>query len=93
MATSMYPPLLFRKDYTPTQLADRKHKMLGIYNKELKELAELCKITKNVSSYVARHSFANGLEQKGVATDVISESLFAYQLVYDLSFIKSQFYI
>ena len=68
-------PLLFREDYTPTQLADRKHKMLGIYNKELKELAKLCGITKNVSSYVARHSFANCLKQKGVATDVISESL------------------
>tara|TARA_R100001369_G_scaffold66862_1_gene94370 strand:+ start:4648 stop:5856 length:1209 start_codon:yes stop_codon:yes gene_type:complete len=68
-------PLLFREDYTPTQLADRKHKMLGIYNKELKEIAKLCNITKNVSSYVARHSFANCLKQKGVATDVISESL------------------
>ena len=68
-------PLLFREDYTPTQLADRKHKMLGIYNKDLKELATLCGITKNVSSYVARHSFANCLKQKGVATDVISESL------------------
>ncbi|MCM4150002.1 site-specific integrase [Arenibacter sp. N53] len=68
-------PLLFREDYTPTQLADRKHKMLGIYNIELKEVAKLCNITKNVSSYVARHSFANCLKQKGVATDVISESL------------------
>ncbi|MEY8022123.1 phage integrase SAM-like domain-containing protein [Muriicola sp. SD30] len=68
-------PLLFREDYTPTQLADRKHKMLGIYNKELKEVAKLCRITKNISSYVARHSFANCLKQKGVATDVISESL------------------
>jgi len=38
-------------------------------------LAHLCEITKNVSSYVARHSFANCLKQKGVATDVISESL------------------
>jgi len=68
-------PLLFREDYTPTQLADRKHKMLGIYNIELKDVAKLCNITKNVSSYVARHSFANCLKQKGVATDVISESL------------------
>ncbi|WP_037318648.1 site-specific integrase [Salegentibacter sp. Hel_I_6] len=68
-------PLLYRENYTPTQLADRKHKMLGIYNKNLKELATICEITKNVSSYVARHSFANCLKQKGVATDVISESL------------------
>lgn len=29
-------PLLFRENYTPTQLADRKHKMLGIYTESLK---------------------------------------------------------
>src|SRR5690606_30540535 len=28
-------PILFREDYTPTQLADRKHKMLSSYNNEL----------------------------------------------------------
>lgn len=81
-------PLLFREDYTPTQLADRKHKMLGIYNRELKELAKLCEITKNVSSYVARHSFANCLKQKGVATDVISESLGHQNLTVTQAYLK-----
>ncbi|MBD3660803.1 MAG: integrase catalytic domain-containing protein, partial [Arenibacter algicola] len=81
-------PLLFREDYTPTQLADRKHKMLGIYNKELKEMAKLCNITKNVSSYVARHSFANCLKQKGVATDVISESLGHQNLAVTQAYLK-----
>lgn len=81
-------PLLFREDYTPTQLADRKHKMLGIYNKELKEIAKLCNITKNVSSYVARHSFANCLKQKGVATDVISESLGHQNLAVTQAYLK-----
>ncbi len=81
-------PLLYREDYTPTQLADRKHKMLGIYNKELKELAKLCEITKNVSSYVARHSFANCLKQKGVATDVISESLGHQNLTVTQAYLK-----
>ncbi len=32
-------------------------------------------INKPLSSYVARHSFANCLKQKGVATDIISESM------------------
>jgi len=68
-------PLLYREDYSPVQIANRKHKMLGLYNKQLKELAQLCNIKKNVSSYVARHSFANCLKQKGVATDIISESM------------------
>ncbi|NAY91380.1 tyrosine-type recombinase/integrase [Muricauda sp. JGD-17] len=81
-------PLLFREEYTPTQLADRKHKMLGIYNKELKEVAKLCDITKNVSSYVARHSFANCLKQKGVATDVISESLGHQNLTVTQAYLK-----
>lgn len=81
-------PLLFRENYTPTQLADRKHKMLGIYNTKLKELANICEITKNVSSYVARHSFANCLKQKGVATDVISESLGHQNLTVTQSYLK-----
>ena len=81
-------PLLYRENYTPTQLADRKHKMLGIYNKNLKELATICEITKNVSSYVARHSFANCLKQKGVATDVISESLGHQNLTVTQEYLK-----
>ena len=81
-------PLLFRENYTPTQLADRKHKMLGIYNKNLKELATIYEITKNVSSYVARHSFANCLKQKGVATDVISESLGHQNLTVTQAYLK-----
>lgn len=68
-------PLLYREDYSPVQIANRKHKMLGLYNKQLKELARLCNIKKNISSYVARHSFANCLKQKEVATDTISESM------------------
>jgi site-specific recombinase XerD len=81
-------PLLYRENYTPTQLADRKHKMLGIYNKNLKELATICEITKNVSSYVARHSFANCLKQKGIATDVISESLGHQNLTVTQAYLK-----
>ncbi len=30
---------------------------------------------KQLSSYIARHSYANCLKQKGVATDMISESM------------------
>jgi integrase/recombinase XerD len=62
--------------------------MLGIYNRELKELANLCNIKKNVSSYLARHSFANCLKQKGVATDVISESLEHQNLTVTQAYLK-----
>ncbi|MEJ4088330.1 site-specific integrase [Galbibacter orientalis] len=68
-------PILLRKNMTPNQIENRKSKTLKKYNKDLKEIAKVCDINKNVSSYVARHSFANCLKQKGVATDVISESM------------------
>ncbi len=68
-------PILLLDKLTPNQIENRKTKVLKNYNKDLKIIAELAKIEKSVTSYVARHSFANCLKQKGVATDIISESL------------------
>ncbi|SFN68487.1 site-specific integrase [Salegentibacter flavus] len=68
-------PIILRENLTPTQLNDRKRKTLKKFNKDLKELAGLAGINKPVTSYVARHSFANCLKQKGTGTDIISESL------------------
>jgi len=68
-------PILLRDGLTPAQIDHRKKKTLAKYNLDLKEIANHCSINKSLSSYVARHSFANCLKQKGVATDVIGESL------------------
>ncbi len=68
-------PILLRDNLTPTQLENRKKKILRLYNKELKEVAAVCGINKPISSYVARHSYANCLKQKGISTDIISESM------------------
>ncbi len=68
-------PILYREDYTPIQLENRKKKTLMKYNKDLKEIAKICEIDKPLTSYVARHSFANCLKQKGISTDIISESM------------------
>lgn len=68
-------PIILRENLSPTQLNDRKRKTLKKFNKDLKELAELAGINKSLTSYVARHSFANCLKQKGAGTDIISESL------------------
>jgi len=68
-------PILLRDGLTPNQIEHRKKKTLAKYNRDLKEIAKLCEINKPLSSYVARHSFANCLKQKGVATDIIGESL------------------
>ncbi len=68
-------PILLKDNLTSTQIFNRKHKTLAQFNKALKELASLCEIDKNITSYVARHSFATNLKHKGVPTDVISEAM------------------
>ena len=68
-------PLIRKNEMTPAQLETRKKKTLKEYNSSLKDLAAVCKIEKPISSYVARHSYANCLKRKGVATDIISESM------------------
>lgn len=68
-------PILLKDELTPAQIENRKKKTLKQYNKDLKEIAAFCGINKSVSSYVARHSYANCLKQKGIATDIISESM------------------
>ncbi|MCM5662496.1 site-specific integrase [Galbibacter mesophilus] len=68
-------PILLKDKMSPSQIENRKSKTLKKYNKNLKEIAKVCKIDKSISSYVARHSFANCLKQKGIATDIISESM------------------
>lgn len=68
-------PLLNERHKTPTQIANRKHKTLTQFNKDLKEIGRLCNIEFDLTSYVARHSMATHLKQKGIATDVISEAM------------------
>lgn len=68
-------PILLHDVLTPRQIENRKHKTLGQYNKSLKILAERAGITKNITSYVARHSFAMCLREKGISIDIIGETL------------------
>ncbi len=75
LGTKYVFPLLLQNNLTPSQIANRKHKTLSKYNKDLKEIASLCKIDKKLTSYVARHSFATNLKYKGISTDIISEAM------------------
>ncbi len=75
LGTKYVFPILLRDGMTPIQVEHRKKKTRKKYNKDLKEIAFHCEIDAKVTSYVARHSFANSLKQMGVATDVISEAL------------------
>lgn len=66
-------PILLSDVMTPQQIEYRKSKVLSRYNRKLKEIGKLVGIEKELTSYVARHSFATILKQKGTSTDVISE--------------------
>lgn len=68
-------PILLRENLTAQQIENRKGKTLKKYNKDLKSLARACGIEEKITSYVARHSFATNLKQKGVSTDIISEAM------------------
>jgi site-specific recombinase XerD len=68
-------PILLHENLTPKQIAYRKHKTLTKFNKDLKEIGLICNIDFDLTSYVARHSFASNLKYKNISTDVISEAL------------------
>ena len=46
---------------TKMQIHNRHQKMLGKFNNDLKEIASICAIDTNVTTYVARHSMASNL--------------------------------
>lgn len=68
-------PILLKENLTPSQIENRKNKVLKEFNYALKTIGKLADINKPITTYVARHSFATCLKKKGISTDIISESL------------------
>jgi site-specific recombinase XerD len=69
-------PILDRKLHkTNTQKENRIHKVLGHVDRNLKEVAKLAQIDANLTTYVARHSFATILKKSGVNIALIGEAL------------------
>ena len=69
-------PILNKKIHkTPLQKQNRIHKILAMVNKNLKLLAAELGVEANVTTYVARHSFASVLKKSGVSVALISEAL------------------
>ena len=61
---------------TDEQRAYRQYQTyLGVYNKKLKELAQLAGIRKNLTSYTCRHTWASLAYEKNVDLSVISKAL------------------
>ena len=71
----LFPILNAQLHKTPLQKQNRIHKMLGKVNKNLKQLAAQLGVEANLTTYVARHSFASVLKKSGVNIALISEAL------------------
>jgi len=81
-------PILLKENLTPSQIENRKNKVLKQFNYTLKEIGKLASINKPITTYVARHSFATCLKQKGISTDIISESLGHQNLAITQAYLK-----
>ena len=69
-------PILFRTRHkTPQQIYNRLQKVLRTVNSNLKEIARLANVQAELTTYVARHTFATVLKRSGVSIEIISESL------------------
>lgn len=70
-----FPILHCKRHITPMQKHNRVRKYCLHINHELKQLAKELNITANVTTYVARHSFATILKKSGVNIGIISQAL------------------
>ena len=68
-------PILSNLHKTEQQKVNRIHKIIAKVNKSLKEIGERLNIPIDLTTYVARHSFATVLKRSGVNTSLICEAL------------------
>lgn len=71
----LFPILDSRRHTMPMQKRNRVHKVCHQVNTELRQLARRLNISEEVTTYVARHSFATVLKKSGVNIGIISEAL------------------
>ncbi len=68
-------PILNPDFLTPESIHNRTHKMNRQVNEDLRAIAKLASIDENLTTYVARHSFANIMKESGYSISIISELL------------------
>lgn len=68
-------PLLMKIHDTPKKIDARIDSGLKDLNEDLKAMAKEIKLEKDLTSYVARHSFATNLRQKNVDLNIIQEAM------------------
>ncbi len=74
-ADYIFPILNRRIHITETQKRDRIHKAMKATNKALRKIGEKLELPIDLTTYVARHTYATVLKRSGVGTAIISESL------------------
>lgn len=74
-AEYLFPILHCKRHITPMQKSNRAHKICHQVNTELRAFAKELGITAEVTTYVARHSFATILKKSGVNIGIISQAL------------------
>ena len=82
-------PILLKDGMSPMQIQNRRHKVLGRYNKKLSKIALLAGIDGKITSYAARHSFATILKNKGESVEMISELMGHQSPVITQAYLKS----
>ena len=68
-------PILDKTHKTETQKRDRIHKVMKATNRALKRIGDKLGLPIEITTYVARHTYATVLKRSGVGTAIISESL------------------
>lgn len=74
-ADYLFSILHHKRHITPMQKTNRVHKICYQVNKELRALGKELRISAEVTTYVARHSFATVLKKSGVNIGIISQAL------------------
>ena len=74
-AEYLFPILHCKRHITPMQKSNRVHKICHQVNAELRIFAKELGISAEVTTYVARHSFATILKKSGVNIGIISQAL------------------
>jgi integrase len=74
-ANYIFPILNKNIHISAVQIDNRIHKVITKVNADLKEIGILAGIQIPITTYVARHTFANVLKKSGVATNIISEAM------------------
>jgi site-specific recombinase XerD len=68
-------PIFNDSHNTPNAIFNRREKMNKMINQNLKKIATLASINQNLTIYVARHTFANIMKNKGTPNNLISEMM------------------